>query len=140
MNTKYRKRAVRLLAEDAGLSASAGRLVIALMEATPVAPRGYATMVPMRELLAILRADATDRAWLDATGREVLATLDEVETAYWSLPFLQEPAMGSFVVGHALSARTGLLHFQVDQDFTAAIAHVSQQLQMNANEPPETKC
>jgi hypothetical protein len=139
MENKYRLGALRLLAEDARLTARARRLVVALMRATPVAPRGVATMVPLSELTRTLRTDAADPAWQDGTACDVLNTLDEVDAAHWSMPFVEEAMIGTFLKGYALSEESGLLHFQVDSSLIAAIDQISQQLRANSNEPPEMK-
>lgn len=139
MENIYRVRALHLLAEDARLKPQTKQLVLALLDATPVALRGYATMMPMSALMTVLKTDAMDSAWHDGTEEEVLQALDDVDTAHWSMPSLRGSAIGSFLKGHALSVDSGLLHFQIDNDLIAALEEISQQLQANSNEPPEMK-
>lgn len=139
MENKYCMRALRLLAEDARLTARAKCLLVALVWATPVAQRGYATMTPLSKLISGLNEEVADRIQHGWSEREVMNALDEVDAAHWSMPFPEAAAIGSFLNGHTLSAESGLLHFQIDINCIAAIEQISQQLQADSNEPPELK-
>lgn len=139
MENEYCMRALRLLAEDARLNARTRHLLATLMWATPVALQGYATMLPLAELIGALHTTGTDPAWSGATESDVLHAMDELDTAHWSMSSLQGAVIGGFLNGHALSAESGLLHFQIDNNFIAAIEKISQQLQANSQEPPELK-
>lgn len=139
MEKIYRMRALRLLTEDAHLNAPTRELLEALIGATPVVMRGYATMVPMSELIRTLKTNALEPFWQSGTECDVLNALDEVDWAYWSTPFLEGNPIGTFLSGHALSRHSGLLHFQLDHALLAAIAQISQRLKANSGEPPEMK-
>ena len=134
----YCTRALRLLAEDARMTVRTRHLLAVLVRATPVALRGYATMVPMAELVALLNTAPADDAWYGGTEQDVLATLEDIEAAHWSMPDPQIE-IGSFLNGHALSEDSGLLHFQIDLDFIAAIERISRQLRANSTRPPGMK-
>lgn len=139
MEPQYCMRALRLLAEDARLTARTRSLLVTLVWATPVALRGHSTMIPLSKLIGTLNTEAADTVWQGGTDRDVMNALDEVDAAHWSMPSLKGAAIGSFLNGHTLSAESGLLHFQIDNNFIAAIEHISQQLQADSNEPPEMK-
>lgn len=139
MEHQYCMRALRLLAEDARLTARTRSLLVMLVWATPVALRGHSTMIPLSELIRALNTEAADTAWQNGTERDILNALDEVDAAHWSMPSLEGAAIGSFLNGHSLSAESGLLHFQVDNNFIAALEQISQKLQADSNEPPELK-
>jgi hypothetical protein len=135
----YDMRAVRLLAEDARLTPLTRRVLMTLVWATPVALRGHATMIPLSELLRRLNTATGDSPWHGTAEPEVLNAIDELDEAHWSMPSLEGAAIGSFLNGHALSATSGLLHFQIDNNLIAALEQISQQLQADSGGPPETR-
>lgn len=139
MENTYCMRALRLLAEDARLSARNRQLLATLMWATPVALRGHATLLPFSELIGALHTDGVETAWHGATEHDVLNALDEVDAAHWSMPSPDGAAIGSFLSGYALSTESGLLHFQIDTHLIGALEQISQQLQADSKEPPELK-
>ncbi|WP_075791475.1 hypothetical protein [Massilia putida] len=139
MENKYCMRALHLLAEDARLTARTRHLVVTLIWATPVALRGHATMIPLSELISALSTETADAVWHGVSDRDVMNALEEVDVAHWRMPSLEGAPIGSFLNGHALSAESGLLHFQIDNNLIAAIEQISQQLQADSNEPPELR-
>lgn len=139
MEDKYCMRALRLLAEDARLTARARSLLVTLVWATPIALRGHATMIPLSELVSTLNTESADLIWNGVAERDVINALEEVDAAYWSMPSLEGAAIGTFLNGYTLSADSGLLHFQIDINLIAAIEQIGRQLQADSNEPPELK-
>ena len=137
MTDHYRVRALRLLTEDARLGRPAQRLFEALVGATPVARRGDATMVPMCNLIATVRADAGDEVQHSETAQDTLAALDEIDSAYWGMPSIEGSDIGSFLNGYTSSEASGLLHFQIDSDLLAVVDDIRRQLKGNAGKPPD---
>lgn len=139
MENKYCMRALRLLADDARLTGRTRCLLVTLMRATPVALRGHATMIPLSELISALNTETAEAVWHGWSECEVMNVLDEVDAAHWSMPSLKGATIGSFLNGHELSAKSSLLHFQIDSSLIAALEQIGQRLQADSNEPPEPK-
>lgn len=135
MESTYRARAFRLLAEDARLTSRTACVLQALITASPVALRGEPTMVPRVALIEAMRGDTAHVIGIAPTEDALLDALEEVADSYWSMPEGQGVSTGFFLESFGLSKLSGFVHFQFDHDFVVVLEQISRQLQDDAERP-----
>jgi hypothetical protein len=106
------------------------------VRANPVALRGQSTLMPSAYLLKVIGANDAGVDWNGATADDLVAALDEVAQACWTMPSPDDFVVGFFLDDFALAEASGMLHFRMDADFLAVLQQLRHQLRTGWNGPP----